>query len=67
MTYGNRRLRQEHEEESREAKRIMEKRFSDELESVRGELTLARRKVDELTAVTDSTKRRLMLSKEDGS
>jgi hypothetical protein len=45
----------------------MEKRFSDELESVRGELTLARRKVDELTAVTDSTKRRLMLSKEDGS
>jgi polyhydroxyalkanoate synthesis regulator phasin len=67
MTYGNRRLRQEHEEESREAKRIMEKRFSDELESVRGELTLARRKVDELTAETDSTKRRLMLSKEDGS
>jgi predicted RNase H-like nuclease (RuvC/YqgF family) len=60
------RQRQESEDEAKEAKRVAEKRYNEEIETLRVELQAAKRKIDELTAETDATKRRLMLSKEDG-
>lgn len=61
-----RKARSDTEEEYREKIRVIERRSLEELDAVRAEMALLKRKLEETQREADNSKRKITLSKQDG-